>query len=365
MLGTLQLAGCARQELEPPPPGGAYLSDSGGARFEQSVNVVDENGEVTRYLSGDAIRSIHRTEQDPARVYLITGGSGVYVSSDGGHVWKSLPIPLAGVTAFVHLANGVWLASGSNENNEGIVIRSLDSGQSWQKVLTVPAAPKRESKSYEIIKPRQPPPIVITSIVINPFKPDRVFATTSTGDVLAGEDSGKEWRVLTRVEGKKNPMTGESNVAIARIIPSPHVEDEVVLVSMDGKLIRMAGGTTQQVPLPSGNLLDLVFVKQFPSAFFISTSSGYYISRDAGTNWTELGVPISKAAPLRNPLVRVSPTNPSRLFVSANSILFRSEDGGDNWNALSLELPNHTITDISIDPSSPAKVLLTATANQS
>ena len=72
----------------------------------------------------------------------------------------------------------------------------------------------------------------------------------------------------------------------------------------------------------------------------------------------ELKVPISKSQPIKNAVIRVSPSNPDRLLVTVNSIIYRSEDGGQNWNALSLELPNHLITDISINPQNAARVIL-------
>ncbi|OGY36994.1 MAG: hypothetical protein A3I08_02335 [Candidatus Andersenbacteria bacterium RIFCSPLOWO2_02_FULL_46_11] len=358
-VGAFQLVSCQSTEIPPAQPGGVYLSTSGGASFNQSVNLVDDEDQLQGYIDTLSFYNIHRPAHLQATIYLIAGGNGLFVSSNDGESWRSLSTPLSQVTAFVHLPNDVWLVSGTNQDNEGIVMRSLDTGQSWAKVLTIPAATVEKGQFFQIINPPPPPAIFVANLVPDPFNNERVYATTSTGEILTGEESGKVWHSTVRLQSaKSNPYTGRSDAPVRKVIPSPHKANDLLLVGTDGDLIRANNEETTRLKSPPGQVIDAVYISQFPNALFISTTGGMFISRDYGENWVELKVPISKSQPIKNAVIRVSPSNPDRLLVTVNSIIYRSEDGGQNWNALSLELPNHLITDISINPQNAARVIL-------
>lgn len=347
-IGTLQLAGCLRRELPPPAPGGAYRSTSGGARFDQSVRLVDEKGDHIDYIASLPLLTIHRVSTAPATLFAIASQAGAVVSHDDGVTWRKINQPLASITGLVALKNGVLLASGTNQDNAGLVTRSLDSGVSWEDVLTIPAFKKPKSQVFEVIKPPPPPPVFVSSLALDPFHEDHVYAATSTGDLLAGEQSGKVWN---------NILTASS--PIRKVSSSPHQEGELLLVTTNGQLFRVKAGQAETIKLPErAKALDVVYIRQFPNAILVSSDNGVFISRDRGDTWLELPLPISTSAPLRSVVARVSPTNPDRFLVSVDSVLYRSEDGGETWNALSLNLPNHIITDISIDPVNAARVLL-------
>ena len=360
-IGALQLVSCRpAQDIPPAQPGGVFLSTSGGATFNQAVNLVDDNNQLIGYIDSLSFSNIHRPSHQPSTVYLIAGGNGLFVSTNDAESWRQISTPLSRVTAFVHLPNEVWLVSGTNQNNEGIVTRSLDAGKSWDKVLTIPAATVEKGKFFQIIKPPPPPAIFGANLVRDPFNEERVYATTSTGDVLTGEESGKLWYASVRLEASKpNPYTGRSDAPVRKVIPSPHSPNEILLIGTDGNLIRVTNEETVNLKKPPGQVIDAAYISQFPNALFISMTDGIFISRDFGENWVELKVPVSKSQPIKNAIVRASPTNPDRLLVTVNSIIYRSEDGGQTWNALSLELPNHLITDISINPENAARVILT------
>jgi photosystem II stability/assembly factor-like uncharacterized protein len=361
LLGTIQLSGCVRRGPAPPAPGGVYQSTSAGANFDQAVRLVDRTGELIGNIAEVAVIAVYRPPQEPSTLFLSAGTQGVFRSRDEGNSWQRVVQPLSAVTGLVQLENGVLLAGGTNADGEGIVTRSLDNGDSWERVLTIPALHRRKRAVFEVIKPPPPPPVYVSSIVIDQFNPDRVYATTSTGEVLISEQSGKLWSTLFRVQSnKRDPLTNRSIASIKRVIPSPHRTGELLLITTDGKLILVRDDEAEptDIPITGGAVIDVTFIKQFPEALLVGTDRGVLFSRDRGQNWDQLDLPISTSAPLRNTVVRVSPTNPSRLIVAVDSVVYRSEDGGQTFNTLSLGLPNHVITDISINPINAARVLL-------
>ena len=348
VIGTLQLSGCTSKKTAPTPPGGAYLSSSGGAQFDQSANFVDDTGASIGNIASLSLNTIHRSTKDSSVIFVTAGGNGIIISYDNGKNWQTMSKPIASVTSIVALENDILLVSGSNEEKEGIVMRSLDRGKSWDKVLTVPAARKKKKQRIEIIKPPEPPPVSVTSLTINPFHPDKVYAATSTGDILMGEQSGKLWHKITISQPVK------------KFVPSPHRDGELLLVATGGQLIKLTDNKQETLIVigKKTRALDAAYVNQLPNAIFVSTASGAATSADRGETWSLLNLPISTRVAFTDAIARVSPTNSSRLLISINNVLFRSEDGGNSWNSLSLELPNHSITDISIDPSNASRVLL-------
>lgn len=362
LLGTIQIGGCLRRSIPPPSPGGMYRSESGGAQFEQSVRLLNDDGELIGYIAELAVHSIHRTTVDPQVLYITAGQQGIYRSTDDGESWHAVEQPLAVVTSVIELTNGVLLASGTNSSNEGIVTRSLDHGASWERVLTMPALYRKKQAFFEIIKPPPPPPVYVSSLVADPFDPEHVFATTSTGEVLSGEQSGKLWRTLIRVQsGQRDPITDRPIASIRKIFTSPHRANDLLVITTSGGLVRYRDGELKDFELPQGTVVDAAYIAQFPNALFVGTDRGAIISRDGGTTWQELDLPISGSAPVRSVVVRVSPTNPTRLLIAIDSIIYRSEDGGQTFNTLSLGIPGHLITDLSIHPANAAHVLLATT----
>lgn len=359
LLATAQLGGCLRRSVPPPPPGGAYRSVSGGAQFEQSVGVINAAGEVTGNIAEFALHTIHRTVKNPDVLFITAGSQGIYRSDDDGVTWQAISQPLSVVTAIVELESGVLLASGTS-GGEGVVVRSFDHGASWERVLTMPALFRKKRAFFEIVKPPPPPPVYVSSLQGDPFNPQRVYATTSTGEVLSGEESGKLWRTLIRVQsGLRDPITERPIASIRKIFPSPHRANELLIITTSGGLVMYQDGELHDLPLPGGTVVDASYILQFPQALFVGTDRGAIISRDSGQQWEELDLPISGSAAVRSMVVRVSPTNPTRLLIAVDSIIYRSEDGGKNFNTLSLGLPGHLITDISIHPLNAAHVLLT------
>jgi photosystem II stability/assembly factor-like uncharacterized protein len=348
LVGTLQLSGCTSKKAEPVPPGGAYLSSSGGAQFDQSVNLVDGTGTSLGHIASLSLNTIHRSTKDPAVIFVTAGGNGVIISYDNGETWQKMAKPIPSVSSVVVLENDILLVSGSNQDREGIVMRSLDKGKSWDKVLTVPAVRQIKKKRLEIIKPPEPPPLSVTSLTINPFHPDKVYAATSTGDILMGEQSGKLWHKITISQ------------PVRKFATSPHRDGELLIVSTSGQLIKLTDNEQEKLIVigKKTRSLDAAYVNQLPNAMFVSTASGAATSTDRGETWSLLSLPISTSVAFTDAIARVSPTNASRLLVSINNIIFRSEDGGRSWNSLSLDLPNHSITDISIDPTNASRVLL-------
>ncbi len=368
-LAVMQLGGCTRDtSVAPAPAGGVYRSASAGAAFEQSVQVTDKPGE---YIAAFSLHQIFRAPDNPEVVYIAADSRGIVVSHDDGQTWEVIVTPLTRTFDVVALANKVLVASGVDGAGQGFVIRSLDGGKSWQSVLTVPL-PKKEERGIEIIKPAPLPASVVLSIEPDPFNADRIYAGSSLGTLLAGEQSAKVWKNIQTITTGKLTGGQPGTEAVAKLIPSPHRQGEVLVITNSKQLLRIRDGQIEVIKIPSKlnepasfvlgvgtpkQVLDAGYVAGFPDALLVGVEDGAVITRDGGLTWLQLPVPVEAAQVFNSAVVTISPTNANRLLVAINNVFYRSEDGGTTWNTFSLGLPNHIITGLSINPQNAAKVL--------
>lgn len=370
IIAALQLGGCTR-DIAPAPPGGTYRSESAGASFEQSVDILGTPGE---YIASLPLREIFRSPANPDEIYVAAGSRGIVTSADDGQTWQIIPTPLTSTLDIVALPSGILVASGSDGSGQGFVIRSLDSGKSWQSVLTVPIPVSKDR--LEIIKSNTD---VVASVVLSiepdPFNPDRIYAGSNLGTVFVGEQSAKTWRSLYTVQVENFDPLAKRQQAIKEIIPSPHREGEILIVNETQELIRISPGLQAEIKVPeyidtpppfgagSGKrqVFAAAYIKEFPDALIIGVEDGAVVTRDRGASWVRLNIPVESTQAFNSIHVTVSPTNVNRILVAINNVIYRSEDGGNSWSTFALGLPNHIITDLSINPGNASKVLLVTT----
>lgn len=365
VLGLLQFGGCTSR-LSPPPPGGVYRSESAGANFDQSVKIA---GQTRANVARFSMRRAFRLPKEPLKIYVTAGPRGLIFSDNNGHSWQVIAVPLAVTLDIVALDNGLLLVSGTGDDDQGFVLRSLDRGLSWETVLTVPV-PVNTGR-FEIIKPKTTPTVTI-SLERDPFSPTRVYAGTNLGTILAGEQSGKTWRTLhTLKSGAAQTFNSAETLGIRKLIASPHKASEMLLLTLNGTLIRLSGTEQTVITIPknlgektifdvadqSRRVLDASYISDFPNALLVATREGAAITRDNGQTWIELKLPITSTSPFNNAIAQVSPTNSKRMLIAFNEVLYRSEDGGASWNVFNFGLPQHMIVELLIDPSNAANVL--------
>ncbi len=370
-LGFLQLPGCTGDRLPPAPPGGVYRSTSAGASFDQAVNIAGQAGE---YIAQFELFSIFRAGQTPDNIYVAAGNNGLVESRDDGETWSVIATPLAQTLDVLLLKNGALVASGTDDDGQGYVVRSLDGGASWQTVFTVPV-PLEVKRGLQIIQGASPVGSVVLSIELDPFNGDRIYAGSNLGTIFVGEQSAKLWKTIHTITNTGfNPTAQAGGASVQKIIPSPHTPGEVIVVTKQQTLLRVSAGKQEEIKVPQyintpppfatgqgqKKVSDMAYIPQFPQAMLVGVEDGIVVTRDSGQSWIQLGLPVEPSQVFNSIVVAVSPTNVNRLLTAINNVVYRSEDGGQTWNTFSLGLPAHVITALSINPSNAGRVLLIA-----
>ncbi len=147
----------------------------------------------------------------------------------------------------VALENGVLVVSGVNAGLQGVVIRSIDGGRSWETTLTIPLT--ADTRGFQLIRGQTPVNSVVVTIELDPFHPNQVYAGSSLGTLFVGEQSAKTWRSAHSLAA--GPLVSRRDgLSINQIVPSPHTDGEVLVITASNTLYRIHGDKEEEIKIP-------------------------------------------------------------------------------------------------------------------
>lgn len=155
-------------------------------------------------LPGTDIHAFAQDPVDPARVYAVVAGEGVFRSSDTGRTWSELPSRPPGDGEVTGLSVG---AAGLVAITQMGLAVSRDGGESWMpRLLPVPAA--------------------VTSVTSSADDPNTLYLGTTQG-LFRSVRSGNDWEPMN--------LDGVTVVALAMSRKDPSLLD---VLGADGTLFR-------------------------------------------------------------------------------------------------------------------------------
>ena len=257
-----------------------------------------------------SVGAIAVAPSNPSIIYVGSGeglqrpdlsvGDGVYRTTDGGETWRHLGLregqQIAALLVDPSNANRVFaavLGHPYGPNTERGVFRSLNGGESWERVLY------RDENTGAVDLAFEPgnPQIVYAALWAARVAPWEIRTGQSIeapgGGLFKSTDGGNHWRQLTR--GLLKPEDwGRVGIAIARSRPK-----RIYLLAESRK-----------------------------------GSNGIYRSDDGGENWEQVNSerPVTGDGPGANGIA-VAPDNPDIVYV-ANRSTYRSIDGGRTFTAI-------------------------------
>ena len=265
--------GCGTAKPAAGPDGGIFRSKDKGVAWSQvkTLNVGPKQGSIADV----GIATLAIDPQDVKAIYAGTEQNGIIYSLDGGDSWE----PAAGITSGRVPAIAVdpkdkCTVYATRENQ---VFKTSNCSRDWTAIYFDPRS------------------IKFTSIIVDWFNSNILFAGTSDGDIVKSENAGATWRVANRVDGIK-----------------------VNQLAFDPRDSRVVYGATDR-----GGIVKTV---------------------DAGATWITIRKELQEFdGSNRANIVRPDPSVANRVYTVSKYGILQSDDGGATWKALKLPTPAGTV----------------------
>jgi photosystem II stability/assembly factor-like uncharacterized protein len=302
--------------------GGVFRTTAGDGRWQAITAGLPEQVEARAF-------AIHPNEAD-----VIYAGTqdGPYRSTNGGERWERLGFPERGGViwslAFHPTRPNVMYAGTAPVQ----IYRSEDFGETWKKL---PAARSPEHCPMDF-------PTRTVRIVVDPSRPDDVYAALEVSGIIRSADGGETWTDLSQ--------------PLVKLTEQPQLKNRIVTDNdAEGMLDSHA----------------LAVSAARPGTLFLAVRMGLFRSDDRGASWRDLQ--IGRYSPLtycRD--VVVSPHDPkvmyaclSRAARSQEGSLYRSDDTGESWKRFDHGVqPSATMMAVAAHPRDAARVYCVSRGGQ-
>lgn len=260
------------------PDGGVFRTANAGQIWSQLT--VFNQGTKLGSIASVGVATLAQDPQDPKALYIGTAQDGVLYSLDGGASWSlSAGTGGAPIKSIAVDPKNKCVVYATRRNQ---LLKTENCMRDWKQVYFDPRTDKE-----------------VTSIVIDWFNPQIVYAATSDGDILRSDNAGAAWRAVNRVDG----------VRINNLVIDPN-DSRMVYASTFGR------GLTK--------------------------------TTDGGVSWIEIRDPLKEFdGARRTNWVAVDPSTRNRVYHASKFGILMSDDGGATWSALQLATPPGT-TDIKV-----------------
>ena len=257
---------------------------------------------------------------DHLTLYLITKGNGLLFTTSGGDEWmvvKRQPGAFKAINDLAVDAQDPCTLYGAAENK---VFKSITCGRDWREIY------------YHDIAPAER----ITSIAVDWYNPNILYAGTSGGSFLKSADAGTSWRQIGYIK----------DALLKKILIDPRDSRKVYFTSTSKGIFRTDdSGATWREPIleqlkrfPGGsNYHDLIFNTSSANSLILAAEYGLLKSNDSGDTWEAIDL-LTNPKEVGINAVAVDQENGNGLYYTSNTNFYKSLDGGKNW--VSKKLPS-------------------------
>jgi len=340
--------------------GGLWKSEDGGLTWkpifdDQEVAAI---GAVSIFQASPDIVWVGTGEGNPRNSASV--GYGIYKSMDGGRTWEHLGLeaterihrillhPDDPDIAYVAAMGKMW-----GENPERGVYKTVDGGETWQKVLYVDP---RTGAADLVMDPTNPNKLV--AALWDYRRWPWFFRSGGPGSGLyVTVDGGRSWRQLTAEDGLPAGELGRIGLAIAPSNPGiiyAYIEAErenTLYRSEDGGYSWRKAGSGDNVGNRPFYYADLRVDPQDPNRVY-SLWSRVSVSNDGGKTFEQL---VGWTVHPDHHAMWIDPNDPSLIYEGNDGGVYISRDRGASWKFVR-NLPLAQYYHIDVDMETPYNV---------
>lgn len=328
-----------------PKDGGVFRSLDSAENWEQKVFIAQE-GRRTRTINELNVATLAFHPTDANIIYLGSKGSGLYLTVTGGEQWTQSTTITSGTINSIAIdpqdPRNVYIAKDST------ILKSTDEGITWETV-------------YADVDGS-----TITTLMVDSFEHNRLYAGTAGGVVLKSYDYGINWDLRLQIE------EGISKLVMAkhdtRIIYALTKEYDLYKTTTGGEVTDGAiaeeinSGWTQMFDKEfkdkfndGEKVTDIIIDPNDSTVVYTVTRRGLMRGADNASSWSDIvtliGVGDKQSEQIKN--LTISPGNSQELYFSIGKSIHKSTDGGTSWKIIENFPSTRSITALLIDYQTP------------
>lgn len=311
--------------------------------------------------------------QNYKTLYLAAGEMGIYKSTNEGNKW-------------IQINNGLSLKSGNPLHTDnytqvltddkipdtvyavsttwgsgGGVYRSLDTGNSWDKITRWKEETKRPlEKESNVESAWLKYSRRVNAIAVDPQNNDRLFIGTSRY-IYKTEDSGISWHQLISRQVSETTWThrGINIFGHTRVVGIDPIDaNRLYIGTVDHGLVKSEDGgkswkEAMQGMLYTENIYDIAVNNKNNSVLYAINGNGGFKeagvakSYNYGDTWEQITTGLETK--MYNTIV-LDPDNPEILYIGGEGSVYMTLDGGKNWTMKNKGIEKVAVRKLLLDP---------------
>lgn len=324
LISHLALAACDRSEpivviqLHPKNPDILYVTTNDYIYKSRDGGKTWAN--ISRGMSHSRVIAMAVDPSYPATVYAGTKGDAVYKSYDGGQRWAPMRSGLDDATISSVVNQFVFDPYDSNHifaaTTMGI-FETKTGGGSWVK--------KMEGMKEVLM---------VVALGMDPTRPAVLYAGTS-GGVYKSVNEGGHWEKVNNGLVPPEMIKSSRALNVTSIHVDPFEPDTVYAATLSGLYKSTDGAASWDrigQSLQDQMIISMILDRSKRGVIYITGRDGVHRSGDGGANWKTLNKGFASTN-IRS--IAQSATNPDLFYAGTNgSGLYRSQDAGETWESM-------------------------------
>lgn len=271
---------------------------------------------------------------DPKALYLGTLEDGLFYSTDKGNSWSRT---LVGKGTIHDLAIDPKFSCTMYAGVGVYLYKTNDCTRHWNLVYTSDGTS-------------------IKAIGVVGSSTNKVYIVLSDGRILKSEDSGIEWKYITKLTNASG-----GTISVQRIFMNQKDPQKIYIAAKNGGIFKsendgyewknitsnMAESVKDLEKNKANDYKDMVIDPSKDDAFFYANSDGLFYTENGGASWERIKL-ISKKDNTVYSLAS-NPKNPSEIYYATSKLFYKSNDFGHNWSSKKLPTTK-TVVDLLVDP---------------
>ncbi|MBU1130570.1 hypothetical protein KJ840_00335 [Patescibacteria group bacterium] len=316
--------------------GGVFVSGNSGDDWQQ-ISLIYRVSDVEKTFSNVDLTAMVMDPLDNKAIYIATHDQGLFYTYDAGAGWHQTLQDKGRINALAISPSESCIIYAAISNR---VYKSVDCNRHWD---------------YKLIESRADPDNQITSLAIDNYNTNVIYAGTSGKGLFRSDDGGYSWHVVKFF-----------NDRVDKVLILPANNQVIYVVTASQGIFKTADQGESWLEVfdeamkkEYGNLLtyrDLILDPTVEDGLFYACNYGLFRSADGGAAWKNIDLLTPPNTAVIYSLA-INPQNGQEIYYGIDTLLYRSEDGGANW--ITRTLPTSRAAKYLIaDPRQSARVYL-------